>query len=67
MSIVAAQPDIDWHTDTETIPDDCKDGREIVLWAGSLVVSIYDGCWRDPVGREVKGWTHWADVRGPGL
>lgn len=57
---------IDWHPDPDTIPDDRKDGREIVMWAGSLVVSTFDDGWRDPVGRPVRGATHWAEVEGPG-
>lgn len=54
-----------WH-DAATIPDDRKDGREVLLWTGSPIVSSFDDGWRDPVGRPVQNATHWADVEGPG-
>lgn len=57
---------VDWNIDPTTIPDDRKDGREVLLWTGSPIVSSFDDGWRDPVGRPVQNATHWADVEGPG-
>lgn len=51
----------------EYIPDDRRDGRDVLLWVDghSAICSWCDG-WRDPVGRIVRGATHYADVEGPG-
>lgn len=55
---------IDWRG-IDAVPDDRKDGRDVLLWAGyPAVVSWCDG-WRDAVGGLVAGATHWADVLGP--
>lgn len=52
----------------ETIPDDRKDGRDVLLWTATRypVLCSWDDAWRDPVGHEVRGATHFADVDGPG-
>jgi len=52
----------------EAIPDDRRDGRDVLLWFERGYPAICSWCdgWRDPVGREVRGITHWADVEGPG-
>ena len=67
MTMIEHRMTIDWHT--AAIPDDRKDGREMLLWAagGYAVICSWDDGWRDPVGREVVGATAWADVGGPGV
>lgn len=56
---------IDWRPASE-ITDDRKDGRDVLLWTGYPVLCCWDEAWRDPVGHEVRGATHFADVDGPG-
>lgn len=53
-------------TPIATIPDDRRDGRDVLLWAGHLIVCSWCDGWCDPVGRLVRGATHYADVEGPG-
>lgn len=51
----------------EAVPDDRRDGRDVLLWVGSYpALCSWDGAWFDAVGRVVAGATHWADVEGPG-
>jgi hypothetical protein len=52
--------------DIATIPDDHRDGRDVLLWAGYLVIASWCDGWRDTVGREIAGVSAWADVEGPG-
>lgn len=47
------------------IPEDRRDGRDVLLWAGHMLVGSWCDCWCDAVGRPVRGVTHWADVGGP--
>lgn len=56
---------VDWRG-IASIPEDRKDGRDVLLWIGAcaMVGSWCDG-WRDPVGRLLRAVTHWADVEGP--
>lgn len=49
------------------IPDDRKDGRDVLLWNGQLVLASWCDGWCDAVGRQVHGVTQWADVEGPVL
>lgn len=69
QSAIECASTIDWHPGVETLPGDRQDGREVLLWheAGYPVLCSWDQGWRDPVGREVVGATHWADVGGPGV
>ena len=55
-----------WHPIAE-IPDDHRDGRDVLLWAGHLVLASWCDDWCDAVGRPVRGVTQWADVEGPVL
>ena len=56
---------IDWHPIRE-VPATFKDGRDVLLWSGHPAVCLWCDGWRDPVGRLVRGVTHYADVEGPG-
>jgi len=47
------------------IPDDRRDGRDMLLWVGRVALCSWCDGWRDAVGRLVRGATHWADVEGP--
>jgi hypothetical protein len=69
QTMVGPVQTIDWHVDVAAIPDDRRDGREVLLWfaAGYSVIVTWDDGWRDPVGRVVVGATHWADLGGPGV
>jgi hypothetical protein len=73
MTMLAASPEpvdrtsspIAWQP-LATAPDDRKDGRDVLLWVEDHgVLSSWDDGWRDPVGREVVGATHLADIQGP--
>ena len=56
---------IAWHL-IESVPDDRKDGRDVLLWVSDYpALCSWDGAWFDAVGRVVAGATHWADVEGP--
>lgn len=59
------QAHLDWRG-IEAIPDDRKDGRDVLLWIGAVIVATWCDGWRDAVGRLVHGATHYADVEGPG-
>ena len=49
-----------------TIPDDRKDGRDVLLWAGRPLTGMWVDEWCDTVlGQPIVGVTHWADVQGP--
>jgi len=48
-----------------TIPDQHRDGRDVLVWAGHLAVCSWCDGWRDSVGRLVHGVTDWADVEEP--
>lgn len=50
----------------DAIPEDRKDGRDILVWAGYPAIASWCDGWRDAVGHELVGVTHWADVEGPG-
>jgi len=54
-----------WHR-LATIPTSRRDGRDMLFWAGHMVVVSWCDEWLDAVGRPVRGATHWADVEGPG-
>lgn len=56
---------IDWHP-IATVPDDRKDGRDVLLWIGSVAVCSWCDGWCDAVGRPVRGASYWADAEGPG-
>ncbi|WPZ05645.1 hypothetical protein [Pelagerythrobacter marinus] len=63
----ASSTPIAWRS-IEAVPDDRKDGRDVLLWVGSYpALCSWCGTWLDAVGRVVAGATHWADVEGPGL
>lgn len=49
------------------IPEDRKDGRDVLLWAGRVILGSWCDGWCDAVGREVHGVTQWADAEGPVL
>lgn len=55
---------IAWR-EIEVIPDDRKDGRDVLLWAGYAFVASWCDGWRDAVGNLVRPM-QWADVEGPG-
>ncbi|AJA07442.1 hypothetical protein SKP52_02535 [Sphingopyxis fribergensis] len=57
---------INWRFDLSRMPIDRFDGREMLLYAGYVVLCSWCDGWRDPVGRPVQNATHWADVEGPG-
>lgn len=68
MNAVAVIAAVKFEQPIATIPDDHKDGRDVLLWAGRPVTGIWVDEWCDPVlGRPIAGVTHWADVEGPGL
>ncbi len=48
-----------------SVPDDRKDGRDMLLWAGYPAISSWCGEWCDAVGRPIRGVTHWADIDAP--
>lgn len=52
----------------EAVPEDRKDGRDVLLWTAGRYPALcsWDGAWCDAVGHEVHGATHFADVEGPG-
>ncbi|WP_303763790.1 helix-turn-helix domain-containing protein [Sphingobium yanoikuyae] len=50
-----------------TMPEDRKDGRDVLVWAGFPAIASWCDGWRDAVGHELAGVTHWADLEGPGL
>lgn len=54
------------HQPIGGIPEDRKDGRDVLLWAGFPAIASWCDGWRDAVGRPISGVTHWADVEGPG-
>lgn len=56
----------DWFP-LDAIPADRMDGRDVLLWAGRIIVASWCDVWCDAVGRPVRGATHWADVEGPVL
>ncbi|USA40234.1 hypothetical protein NCF86_03500 [Pelagerythrobacter marinus] len=63
----ASSTPIAWRS-IEAVPDDRKDGRDMLLWIrGYPALCSWDGAWFDAVGRVVAGATHWADVEGPKL
>lgn len=55
---------VDWRG-IASIPEDRKDGRDVLLWIGYVAVCTWLDGWVDAVGRPVRGATHWADVAGP--
>ncbi len=56
---------IPWR-DLSAIPDDRKDGLDVLLWAGRPLTGIWVDEWCDTVlGQPIAGATHWADVEGP--
>jgi hypothetical protein len=55
----------DWHL-IAVIPDDRMDGRDVLLWAGHMLVGSWCDGWCDAVGRPIRGVTHWTDVQAPG-
>lgn len=56
---------IQWHNISE-IPEDRKDGRDVLLWQIAGFPSIVTWCdgWFDAVGRPVVGLL-WADLNAP--
>lgn len=63
LAVIERAP-VAWH-DLSAVPDDRRDGRDVLLWRGCLVVASWCDGWRDPVGRPVIGATHYADAEGP--
>lgn len=63
MSVVEVAP-IAWRPICD-IPDDRKDGRDMLLWLGYPAIASWCDGWRDTVGNELQG-ALWADVEGPG-
>lgn len=64
LTPITAQPRI-W-SDIGTIPEERRDGRDVLLWAGFLAVGSWLGSsWVDAVGNDLPGVTAWADVEGP--
>jgi hypothetical protein len=52
--------------EAQPIPDDRKDGRDMLLWSGYAAVCSWCDGWRDAVGKLVQA-THWDDVEGPAV
>lgn len=65
IATIARAAPINWNS-IETMPDNRKDGRDMLLWNGHPVVCLWCDGWRDPVGRLVTNATCYADVEGPG-
>ncbi len=66
-----AAASIDWRP-LSAVPDDRKDGRDVLLWAAigqseyAAVGAWCDGRWVDMMfGKDIVGATHFADVEGP--
>lgn len=64
---------IEWHL-IEQLPDDRKDGRDMLLWddRGGVVASWSNGGWDTGHASEMTGdtlmvetATHWADINCP--
>ena len=66
ITIIAPRP-IAWHP-IATIPEDRKNGRDMLLWIDRgypAICTCYEGAWHDAVGFVIVGATMWADVEGP--
>jgi len=69
-TIEAASPPVvtylNWRPIAD-IPEDRKDGRDVLLWIGRVIIASWCDVWCDAVGRPVRGAMYWADVEGPVL
>lgn len=64
MIVGAIKVEPHWREVAE-LPAERKDGRDVLLWAGRMVVASWFDGWRDGFGRLVRGVTHYADVGEP--